>query len=148
MKKIFLIIFLNSLVGFTFFFCKKEEQKQHSTEEKKATYNFGVGPIQTKLELGNLDPALVQKGQKLFNEKCTACHKVEERYVGPSLKDVTKRRAPEWIMNMILDPMKMTQEDPDAKALLAEYLTQMTNQSVSLDDARAILEYFRQVDSK
>ncbi len=98
--------------------------------------------------MGAIDKNLVQKGQKIFNEKCTACHKIEERYVGPALKDITKRRTPEWIMNMILEPVKMTQEDPDAKALLEEYLTQMTNQNVSLEDARAILEYFREIDSK
>ncbi|MFN3603872.1 MAG: c-type cytochrome [Leptonema sp. (in: bacteria)] len=128
--------------------CKKEEEKPKNSEEKKTSYNMGVGPVQTKLDLGALDANLAKKGQKIFEEKCTACHKIEERYVGPSLKDVTKRRTPEWIMNMILDPMKMTAEDPDAKALLAEYLTQMTNQNISLEDARAILEYFRLIDNK
>jgi hypothetical protein len=49
-------------------------------------------------------------------------------------------------MNMILNPTEMTQKDPQAKALLAEHLTQMTNQNVEEKDARALLEYLRQND--
>jgi hypothetical protein len=49
---------------------------------------------------------------------------------------------------MILNPTKMTQEDPQAKELLAEYLTQMPNQNVSQEDARALLEYFRKIDQE
>jgi hypothetical protein len=40
----------------------------------------------------------------------------------------------------------MTQKDPTAKKLLAEHLTQMTNQNVEEKDARALLEYLRQND--
>jgi hypothetical protein len=50
-------------------------------------------------------------------------------------------------MNMMLNPQQMTQENPAAKELFATYLVQMTFQDVSHDDARAILEYFRSVDS-
>jgi hypothetical protein len=49
-------------------------------------------------------------------------------------------------MNMVLNPVEMTQKDPTAQELLATYLTQMTFQNVSEEDARAILEYFRQLD--
>jgi cytochrome c2 len=133
----YLILTVLGISFFLTFSCKKED-----------SHSFGVGPIQSKIELGALDNALAQKGEKLFNEKCTSCHKIKERYVGPALKGVTKRRAPEWIMNMILNPMKMTQEDPQAKKLLAEYLTQMPNQNVSQEDARALLEYFRKIDQE
>lgn len=144
-KKQKLFIFLLTIFLLTIS-CKKEENKEES--KTSGTYSFGVGPVQTKIELGALDDSIAQKGEKLFNEKCTACHKIEERYVGPALKGITQRRTPEWIMNMILDPLKMTQEDPQAKELLAEYLTQMTNQNVSQEEARTILEYFRKIDSK
>jgi hypothetical protein len=59
---------------------------------------------------------------------------------------VTKRRAPEWIMNMILNPDKMTKENAAAKELLATYMTQMTNQNIAEPEARKILEYFRSID--
>jgi mono/diheme cytochrome c family protein len=120
---------------------KPAEQKEETVSDK------GIGPI-TEVKLGPIDQNLVKKGKEIFDSKCASCHKLEERYVGPPLKGVTKRRKPEWIMNMILNPTEMEQKDPIAKQLLAEYLTQMTFQNVSQEDARAILEYLRSVDEK
>jgi len=120
---------------------KPAEQKEETVSDK------GIGPI-TEVKLGPIDQNLVKKGKEIFDSKCASCHKLEERYVGPPLKGVTKRRKPEWIMNMILNPTEMEQKDPIAKQLLAEYLTQMTFQNVSQEDARAILEYLRSIDEK
>ena len=83
-----------------------------------------------------------------FGGTCSACHKLDQRYVGPALTGVTKRRTPEWIMNMILNPQEMTQKDPIAKDLLATHFTQMSFQNVTQEEARAILEFFRQNDSQ
>ncbi|EKD41544.1 MAG: cytochrome c [uncultured bacterium] len=71
-----------------------------------------------------------------------------ERYVGPNLVGVTTRRKPEWVMNMILNPVEMTQKDPVANDLLATYLTQMTFQNVTQDEVRLIYEFFRQNDAE
>ncbi len=102
----------------------------------------GVGPI-TEMSLGEIDPQLAKKGNDLFVAKCSACHKMDKRFVGPALRGVTERRAPEWIMNMILDPDKMVKENKIARDLLMEYISPMANQSLTQDEARAILEYFR-----
>ena len=108
--------------------------------------NKGIGPI-SNIEIGPLDDALATTGEEIFTTKCTACHKMEERHVGPPLKGVTEKRTPEWIMNMILNPDEMTKNDPDATALLVEYnLSPMANQNLTEDDARAVLEYFRKHD--
>ena len=107
--------------------------------------DIGIGPVK-KVELGEIDQALVEKGKQVFDMKCIACHKFDTRLVGPPLQGITKRRKPEWIMNMMLNPEQMTKEDPTAKQLFAEYLTQMTFQDVTQDDARAILEYFRTME--
>jgi mono/diheme cytochrome c family protein len=131
---------------------KKEEEKVGAapkTEEsgakgKAADASKGVGPIQS-MEIGPLDQALAAKGETFFSGTCAACHKLDQRYVGPALAGVTKRRSPEWIMNMILNPTGMTKEDPTAQALLGEYMTQMSV-SVTQDDARAVLEFFRKND--
>lgn len=106
----------------------------------------GVGPIK-QVKIGPVDPALAKQGGQVFEQKCSACHKFDERYVGPALGGVTQRRSPEWIMNMILNPQGMTAENDTAKQLLGEYMTQMTFQNVSEPDARALLEYFRQHDA-
>jgi mono/diheme cytochrome c family protein len=109
-----------------------------------AALSKGVGPIQS-VAIGALDEALAAKGQQIFSGTCAACHKLDQRYVGPALAGVTKRRSPEWIMNMILNPSVMTQQDPTAKALLGEYMTQMSVNATQ-EDARAVLEYFRKND--
>jgi len=105
----------------------------------------GVGPV-TDIDVGSLDQGLVAKGKGIFESRCVACHKLNEKYVGPSLKGVTQRREAEWIMNMILNPSEMLQKDPVAKQLLAENLTQMANTSTTQDEARAILEYLRTIE--
>ena len=102
----------------------------------------GVGPV-TSITLGEIDPALVEQGKVLFTSKCSACHKIDKRFVGPPLKGVTEKRTPEWIMNMILNPDKMVVENEEAKKLLAEFLSPMANQSLKEEEARAILEYLR-----
>ena len=104
--------------------------------------NKGVGPV-TSLALAPIDGQLAEEGEKVFEKKCTACHKLDKRRVGPPLSGVTKRRTPEWIMNMIMNPTEMLKKDPIAKVLLAEYSTQMANMSVTEAEARAILEYLR-----
>jgi len=113
------------------------------TESAGADESKGVGPV-TTVDLGaNVDQALADKGKAIFESKCTACHKFGERYVGPDLAGVTERRKPEWIMNMILNPQEMTQQNPTAKELLGEFMTQMPNQNLTQEEARSVVEYFR-----
>lgn len=105
----------------------------------------GIGPVKQKLELGAIDPALVKKGETIFTQKCASCHKLDEKYVGPAQRDVIKRRTPEYIINMMTNPEEMYKKHPEAKKLLTQYLTQMPNQNLTFDEARAVLEYFREV---
>ena len=119
---------------------------QAPTDTAAAMKNKGVGPVK-KVKIGPIKKELAEDGQKLFEAKCTACHKFDQRYVGPALGGVTERRRPEWIMNMILNPAEMVQKDPIAKALLAEHFVTMTFQNVTQPEARAILEYFRSQDA-
>lgn len=102
----------------------------------------GIGPI-TDMELGEIDPARVDRGDEIFTLKCAACHKLDERYIGPPLRDVLDRRAPEFVMNMMLNSWEMTQRHPTVREMLAEYYTPMPNQGLSEEDARAILDYLR-----
>jgi len=117
-----------------------------SKKEEGPLADKGIGPVKS-ITLATIDPQKAALGQQIFQSKCSACHKLDEKYVGPALKGVTQRRAPEWILNQILNPTEMTQKDPIAKELLATYLTQMTPQNLTEDEAKNVLEYFRQVDS-
>lgn len=108
----------------------------------------GIGPLTTAITVGPINKEMAEQGQKLFEAKCSACHKLDQRYVGPSLGGVTIRRTPTYVMNMILDPTDMTELHPVAKDLLGQFLTQMPNLALTQDQAREILEYFRSVDAK
>src|SRR5690606_32286947 len=64
----------------------------------------GIGPVKQEVVLGEIDAERVALGKSVFEVKCTACHKVGERYIGPDLAGVTQRRSPTYVMNMILNP--------------------------------------------
>ena len=95
------------------------------------------------MNLGQLDAIKVAAGKKLFESKCSQCHKFDEKYTGPALRNVTKRRTPEYIVNNILNPDEMANKHPEAKKLVALHATKMTFQNVTQEDAMNILEYFR-----
>lgn len=103
----------------------------------------GIGPITQEISLADFDPAMAERGKVHFNSKCMSCHKFGDRYVGPDLQNVTERRSPAYIMNMIMNPAEMVQKHPEAKAKLAEFMTQMPYQNVTEQEAREILEYLR-----
>ena len=46
-------------------------------------------------------------------------------------------------MNMLMNPDGMYAKHPEARKLLAEYMTQMPNLGITQDEARQILEYLR-----
>ena len=102
----------------------------------------GIGPIKT-VSLGPIDEALEEEGEEIFKLKCAACHKIETRYVGPALGEVLSRRTPEYVMNMMLNPLEMVEKHPEVKKLLAEFFTAMPDQQLTEADARAVLEYLR-----
>lgn len=107
----------------------------------------GIGPVTEELELTSIDDVLADSGATSFTMKCAACHKLDERYVGPPLGGITDRRSPTYIMNMILNPDGMIKSHPDARQMLAEYMTMMPNQNIQRPEARAILEYLRRADA-
>lgn len=102
----------------------------------------GIGPIRD-LQLAAVDHELAEEGKAAFTTKCSACHKIGERYVGPDLGEVLARRRPEFVMNMILNANEMVQKHPTIKELLAQYYTPMPVQVTDQAEARAILEYLR-----
>lgn len=122
--------------------------QQVSVDPDQKSDSKGVGRF-TTVEMGPIDKSVAEKGEAIFVSKCSACHKTtEEKVVGPGLKNITQKREPEWIMNMITNPEEMTKSDPVAKALFEKHLIQMTFQNVSDEESRAILEFLRVNDSK
>lgn len=106
--------------------------------------NKGIGPIKNVELSPEIDQAMAAKGMEVYKNKCMACHKPDKKFIGPAPKNILKRRTPEWIMNMILNPEEMTQKDPLAHALLKEFNgSPMANQNLTEEEARQVLEYFR-----
>lgn len=115
-------------------------------EELDPMENIGIGPID-ELEFDEeIDTEMATAGEVVFNAKCTACHKITKRYIGPSPQGIYDRRNPAWVMNMILNPDEMVKKDPIAKALLAEYASPMANQNLTIEEARSVAEYFRTLE--
>ncbi len=157
MKKLLTILALGALIvgcgekkeekkdGFEMNRTKREVKAADSDEGVPVDLsNKGVGPIKSMSFDATVDADLAAQGEAKFNAICTACHMAEQRMIGPALKGVYDRRSPEWVMNMILNPDGMLKEDPIAKALLKEYNnSQMMNQNLSEEEARAVAEYLR-----
>jgi mono/diheme cytochrome c family protein len=143
---------------------KEEKKKEGFSYEKKAPIetkainsaektpaskrvdleNKGIGPITSIALSADIDQAMVTNGADVYKKMCTACHRVDKKFIGPAPTGILERRTPEWVMNMILNPEEMTQKDPLAKELLMEFNgSPMANQNLSEEDARAVLEYFR-----
>lgn len=157
MKRVFKNLILASIVPIAFA-CGGEQKSQQTHEQVKpqqttqaATNPYenwkdyqGVGPVKEFTLPSEIDETLAATGQTIFESKCTACHKVDKKFIGPSPQGILTRRNPAWVMNMILVPDKMVLEDPIAKKLIMDYNgSPMANQNLTEDEARAVLEYFR-----
>jgi len=104
----------------------------------------GIGPISSITINQDIDVAMAAKGKELYNQMCSACHKIDVKFIGPSQKGVLDRRSPEWVMNMILNPQEMLEKNATAIALLKEFNNvPMTNMGLTEEQARSVLEYIR-----
>lgn len=121
-----------------------DPQSKVPASERITLDDKGVGQIKNIDLPAEIDQEMAAKGAAIFETNCTACHKVDQRFIGPSPKGILERRSPEWIMNMILDPKLMVEQDQCAKDLLVEFNgAAMSNQNLTVEQVRSILEYFR-----
>lgn len=105
--------------------------------------NKGIGPV-TSFVPDEINSNWVAMGAEIFKSKCTACHKMGRKFIGPNLTNIQERRSPEWVLNMILNPEEMLEKDPIAKQLLIEANgAPMANQNISLEEAKYLYDYFR-----
>ncbi len=87
---------------------------------------------------------LVKRGEEIYNQKCTACHQIEKKLVGPALKGLFERRKEDWVLSMILNPDSMIKNDPIAKKLYEEYNVPMVIPGgITQEEAKAVVEYLK-----
>lgn len=127
----------------------QEELSKPNAVAENAEPGKGLGQV-TNVTLNTpLEGERIGRGKAVYEMKCQACHKLnDQRVVGPGWAGVTKRRTPEWIMNMVTNTDIMLDKDPEAQKLLELCLTRMPNQNVSIGDARDILEFMRKNDGE
>ena len=91
-----------------------------------------------------VDGAKAAEGEKLFQSKaCSTYHGFGRRITCPDLNGVTMRRSAQWMEHQILHPELMTQQDPIAHQLLAQYSLQMPNQKLTEAEAKAVIEFLK-----
>ncbi|HUZ60739.1 MAG TPA: cytochrome c [Hanamia sp.] len=126
-----------------------EANPDTTTQNGNPSYdpNRGEGKFHDVKVSDKLDVAMADKGEKIYELKCSSCHKLtSERLVGPGWKGVTKRQTPTWIMNFVTNTDAMLDKDPNAQAMLEICMVRMPNQGLSDDQAREILEFMRKND--
>lgn len=124
-------------------------QSKSAVEEVLTDPTKGIGAVKNVTLHNPLEQERIGRGLAIYEMKCSACHKLtDQRIVGPGWKDITKKRTPEWIMNMVTNVDVMLDKDEEAQKLLELCLTRMPNQNVSIGDARDILEFMRQNDGE
>ncbi len=106
----------------------------------------GVGPIKT-VTVGPIDAKMVSQGKTIFTNTCALCHELDQVKVGPPLRNIAKDRAPEFIMNLLLNTSSMQKTDPYIKALIAKFNNVvMTDPGLNQAQARSVVEYLRSVE--
>ena len=105
----------------------------------------GIGPIKN-VELGPINKKMVDDGKKIYNAKCFVCHDLDQKKIGPTLRNVTKERTPEYIMNLLVNSVQMQKENHIVKELLKKYNNvPMPDPAITQAQARSVLEYLRSV---
>ena len=155
MFKILSALFIVGTLGL--FACKEGVKKGEKTveiadltKEKEKDVVHGPTIKEDEIKLTNpLDATMLAAGKTTYEVKCQSCHKLTgEKLVGPGWKDVTKRRTPTWIMNMITNTEMMLDTDPEAQKMLELCLVRMPNQNLSKDQSREVIEFMRSNDGE
>ncbi len=87
------------------------------------------------------------EGEKLYNANCTACHAMNEKVVGPALKNVHTKYKEDWLIKWIKNSQALVKAgDAKAVALFKEnneaLMTSFDN--LSDNDVKSIIAYIKQ----
>ncbi len=82
-------------------------------------------------------------GKKLFQQNCSACHKLGAKLVGPDLIGVTERRDESWLIQFIQNSQALIEAgDEQAVAIFEEFNKMvMPPQPLSEEEIRSVLAY-------
>ncbi len=84
------------------------------------------------------------KGKTLFQQRCAACHKLEQKLIGPALAGIGQRREKEWFAKFVANSQALIQSgDKAAVEVYEAYNKQVMppNPDLSKEDIEALWEY-------
>jgi hypothetical protein len=148
--------FLVAILILGAFACTSKKEADDAAKKSPTPSDIAAAQPEThgtevkSIELTNpLNKDWVTAGKGFYDLKCSACHRLtDEKLVGPGWKNVTKRREPVWIMNMVTNVDMMLEKDAEAQKLLEQCLVRMPNQNVTQEDTRKIIEFMRSNDGE
>ncbi len=91
------------------------------------------------------------EGEKLFTANCTSCHAINDKVVGPALKDVHKRRDAKWLVKWIKNSQALVKAgDPVAVQVYKENNEALMTSFENLSDAQitSIVDYIKAESEK
>ena len=93
---------------------------------------------------------MIRKGQKVYDAQCVSCHSLDGATgQASSFAGITKRRAPEWIMNMVTGvDLKIIVPDRRERGRLQGCFTRQEGQRLDIVQARDLLEMLRKNDGE
>ena len=102
---------------------------------------YDVGPRAGEAPVNG---GMAGKGEALFRTKgCVVCHGFGKVITCPDLAGVSKRRTAQWMEQQILHPEVMVKQDPIARELKTHFALPMTNQGLTAEEARAVIEFLK-----
>lgn len=142
MKQFFILVF-TVVISVGMFGCGAKKQQSNGSLTD-AQQKYGIGPIRN-VQLGPINQQMAKQGEQIFRGECMKCHMLDQSVLGPPLRDVTERRTPEFIMNMILNPSENVTRQPSLQKYQMQYSQSMTVTGIDSSAARKVLEYLRSV---
>lgn len=94
----------------------------------------------------SLSAQSVEEGKALYNANCTACHAINDKVVGPALKDVHKRREEAWLIKWIKNSQALVKSgDATAVQVYKENNEALMTSFENLSDneVKSILAYIK-----
>ncbi len=85
-----------------------------------------------------------EKGKTLFQQRCAACHKLEQKLIGPALANIGQRREKEWFAKFVINSQALIQSgDKAAVEVYEAYNKQVMppHPDLSKEDIEALWEY-------
>jgi mono/diheme cytochrome c family protein len=111
-----------------------------------ATSPYDTGP---RAGESAMNGGMASAGEKLFTAKgCAVCHGFGKKITCPDLVGVTMRRTATWMEHQILHPEVMVEQDPISKELRKGYPLAMTNQKLTPQEAKQVIEFLKKKDKQ